>query len=66
MAERLNWLKATPSDDVFGQRLISAGISIETIIDWSKDPQVKGKSLFDQLEDKDCDDCIATCVELAK
>jgi hypothetical protein len=28
------------------------------------DPQVKGKSVFDQLEDKDASDCLAKMVEL--
>lgn len=64
LAERMNWLKVSPDQDVFGQKLIAAGISIETINEWSKDPQVKGKSLFDQMEDKDCDDCIAKAKEL--
>jgi hypothetical protein len=30
------------------------------------DPQVKGKSIFDQLEDTDAADCLAKMVELAK
>ena len=52
--------------DSFGARLISAGVKADTIRAWSVDPQVKGKSLFDQLEDMDADDCIAKAVELAK
>ena len=60
----MNWLKVSPDQDPFGQKMIAAGISIETIKEWSKDPQVKEKSLFDQMEDKDCDDCIAKAKEL--
>jgi len=59
-------LKADPSEDSFGKLAIAAGISAETLKAWSVDPVVKGKSVFDQLEDKDVDDCLATMVELAK
>ena len=41
-------------------------MSAATIKDWSVDPQVKGKSVFDQLEDLDAEDCIKKCVELSK
>jgi len=64
LAERLNWLKRTLESDSFGSRLIAAGISAETIKKWSVDPQVKGGSLFDALEDLDADACLAKAVEL--
>jgi len=66
LAEKMNWLKVAPSADAFGKSLIKAGVSESTIKEWSVDPQVKGKSLFDQLEDKDAADCIAAAVQLAK
>jgi len=66
LAERNNWLKKEIESDPFGAELIKAGISVETIKDWSVDPQVKGKSLFDSLEDQDAEDCLATAVQLAK
>jgi hypothetical protein len=53
------------SQDPFGARLIKAGVSADTIRAWSVDPQVSGKSLFDQLEDTDSNDCIAKAVALA-
>ena len=52
--------------DAFGSKLIEAGVSADTIRAWSVDPQVKGKSLFDQLEDMNTDDCIKKSVDLAK
>mmetsp|Transcript_32235 Transcript_32235/g.32858 ORF Transcript_32235/g.32858 Transcript_32235/m.32858 type:complete len:299 (-) Transcript_32235:57-953(-) len=64
LAERMNWLKVSPSEDEFGMRLIASGVSADTIKAWSVDPQVKGKSLFDQLEDLDSNDCVAKAVEL--
>lgn len=66
LAERMNWLKVPLSQDSFGKRLLSAGISADTINAWSVDPQVKGKSLFDSLEDLDSDECVAKAVGLAK
>ena len=66
LAERMNWLKVASTADSFGKRLISAGVTESTIEKWSIDPQVKGKSLFDQLEDSDSDACIKKCVELSK
>jgi hypothetical protein len=65
LAEKTNWLRVSAADDKFGARLIKAGISAETIKKWSQDPQVDGKSLFDSLEDLDCNACIRKCVELA-
>lgn len=65
LAERANWLRASIEDDAFGKRLLAAGISKKTILDWSVDPQVqygptgKQASLFDSLEDTDADECLA-------
>mmetsp|Transcript_8438 Transcript_8438/g.13998 ORF Transcript_8438/g.13998 Transcript_8438/m.13998 type:complete len:330 (+) Transcript_8438:23-1012(+) len=66
LAERMNWLKVDPANDVFGAKCLAAGIPEATLKEWSVDPRVKGKSIFDQLEDQDCDTCLATMVEAAK
>lgn len=66
LAEKINWLKVDPAKDAFGRKLIDSGISVNTIKEWSVDPQVKGKSLFDQLEDQDTDDCVKTAIQLNK
>eukprot|EP01041_Mallomonas_annulata_P010508 gene10510-21916_t len=66
LAERMNWLKTPVTSDKFGAKLVAAGISPKTITEWSVDPQVKGRSLFDSLEDTDSDECISKCVELSK
>jgi nucleoside diphosphate kinase len=66
LCERMNWLKVPLEADEFGAQLLAAGISAETIKEWSVDPQVKGRSLFDQLEDLDTSACIAKAVELAQ
>ena len=66
LAERANWLKTDISKDPFGAKLLASGISRDTIEKWSVDPQVKGRSLFDSLEDLDSDACIAKAKELAR
>jgi hypothetical protein len=65
LAEKMNWLKVSPAEDEFGAALIGAGVDESTIKEWSVDPLVKGKSLFDALEDLDTAECIAAAVELA-
>ena len=62
----MNWLKCPIENDAFGASLLAEGVSAETLKEWSVDPQVKGKSIFDQLEDMDVGDCKAKIVELAK
>ena len=66
LAERMNWLKADPATDAFGKELLAAGVSVKTIQAWSVDPQVGGKSLFDQLEDTDSAECVAKAAALNK
>lgn len=66
LAEKMNWLKVASDKDPFGAALVSNGVPTSTIAEWSRDPQVKGKSLFDQLEDLDVDDCVVKAVALSK
>ena len=62
LAERLNWMSFALEDDAFGRAMLQCGIPKETIMTWTKDPQVlfegKKASLFDLLEDLDYDDCL--------
>ena len=69
LAEKSNWLNKKVEEDSFGKALLDAGLSIDTINDWSVDPRVElpegGKgSVFDALEDMDVDNCLAKLVEL--
>ena len=71
LAERMNWLGKNVVDDAFGKKLLDAGVSEEMIKAWSVDPQVnigedKKGFIFDQLKDKDLEDCAAKAVELSK
>eukprot|EP00604_Paraphysomonas_vestita_P000966 CAMPEP_0174818266 /NCGR_PEP_ID=MMETSP1107-20130205/924_1 /TAXON_ID=36770 /ORGANISM="Paraphysomonas vestita, Strain GFlagA" /LENGTH=147 /DNA_ID=CAMNT_0016029905 /DNA_START=536 /DNA_END=979 /DNA_ORIENTATION=- len=66
LCERMNWLKVPLEADEFGAQLLAAGIPADTIKEWSVDPQVKGRSLFDSLEDLDTSACISKAVELAQ
>lgn len=71
LAERNNWLGAAVAEDLFGKQLLAAGMTEETIKDWSVDPQVniaEGKkgSIFDAVEDQNVADCLQKLVELSK
>ena len=69
--ERMNWLAADISSDVYGKVLVEAGISPGVISQWSEDPAVSFQgsmqSLFDCHEDLDVADCtqraLAICTE---
>lgn len=69
MAERLNWLGAKLETDAFGKAMLESGIPKDTIMAWTKDPQVpfegKKSSLFDLLEDLDYDECLAKAQAIA-
>jgi hypothetical protein len=71
MAERMNWLGSSLSEDSFGRSLLASGVGEGFITDGTVDPQValadgsKG-SLFDALEDMDSSACAAKVGELAK
>jgi len=71
LAEKTNWLGIKIADDNFAKALLKAGLSEQTIKDWSVDPRVnlpsgdKG-SIFDELEDMDVQDCLAKLVEVNK
>lgn len=47
LAERLNWMRMKLEDDPFGKAMIESGIPKETIMTWTKDPQVSRACLFD-------------------
>lgn len=66
LCERMNWLKVPLEADEFGAQLLGAGLSADTIREWSVDPQIKGRSLFDSLEDLDSAACISKAVELSQ
>ena len=52
--------------DAFGAAAIKAGVPEEKLKEWSKDPQVNGKSVFDQLEDTNAKECIEILVNMHK
>jgi len=56
-------------NDPFGEAMLASGIPKDTIMAWTKDPQVmyegKKASLFDLLEDLDYDECLAKAQAIA-
>lgn len=69
LAERMNWMATPLESDDFGKAMLQAGIPKDTIMAWTKDPQVsyegKKSSLFDLLEDLDYDECLAKAQAIA-
>jgi len=71
LSERVNWLGYRIDRDPFGKVLLKAHVSVGTIREWCKDPQVTfgpvpmTKSLFDTLEDTDTDWCAGLCTMIA-
>jgi len=69
LCERLNWVGAKLEEDAFGKAMLDAGIPKETIMHWTKDPQVmfegKKQSLFDLLEDLDYTECLSKAQAIA-
>ena len=55
--------------DTYGKGLLAAGISAETLREWSADPAVSyggnRQSVFDLLEDLDADACLDKAREVA-
>merc|ERR1711974_498571 len=70
LAEHMNWLGMSPKKCVFGQTMLSTGIAMKTIAEWSVDPQLiisasgERGSCFDAMEDQNALDCIAAAVKL--
>merc|ERR1712151_1164571 len=58
--------------DIWGKELLSAGVRLKTIKEWTLDPAVQygdkqnptSKSIWDTLEDMDTKPCIDKCVEI--
>jgi len=70
LCERMNWLEVALDDDAFAQAMLGAGITKDTVMAWTKDPQVpigdgKNGSIFDALEDMNSSDCLAKAAGLA-
>jgi len=69
LAEKANWLGHSLQDDLLGSALVKAGVSLDTIQEWTTDPVVsfdgKKQSLFDLLEDVDVQPCIEKAKKIA-
>jgi len=73
LCERMNWLGHGCETDPYGRTLLRAGLTVDMINEWSRDPQVKygpkadaaTGSLWDALEDTDADRCVLKCQMIA-
>jgi len=69
LVERNNWLGVDIAADPFGAALLKAGLTLEQLLEYRRDPQVtfggKKAGLFDSLEDVNSDECIQRLKEIA-
>jgi len=69
LVERMNWLGRPLAEDDFGRALLAAGIPEDTLLAWTKDPQVEfegqRRGLFDVMEDTDGAECIRRAQAIA-
>jgi hypothetical protein len=64
LAESSIWLRTSVETDRFGEELTKAGVSPEIMRDWLMNVSVKGKPVFDHMEDKGSRDCVETAKQL--
>jgi hypothetical protein len=69
LAEKMNWLDLDPENDAFGKLLLDSGLTKSTILEWTKDPQVRTSessygSIFDALEEMDAPACLQRMIVL--
>lgn len=64
IAEHALWLGAPMTSIPFANRLLSSGIPGAVIKEWLDNPIVKGRRVFDHMENLGCDDCEIKAREL--
>jgi hypothetical protein len=64
MVERSTWTNTSPGSDVFGSELLDLGLPLEVLQDWMSNVSVKGKPVFEHMEDKGSRDCLDTAKSL--
>lgn len=68
LAERMNWLGAALDQDSFGKAMLT-NIPKDTIMAWTKDPQIQldgsSQSCFDSLEDTNSQTCLNIAQKIA-
>lgn len=64
LVEISEWLKLSVENDRFGDELIRSGVSRDMLVDWMSNISVKGKPVFDHMEDKGSRECVDTAKQL--
>jgi nucleoside diphosphate kinase len=64
LVERSIWLKVSAASDVFGAELFKLSLTPEVMRDWLANVSVKGKPIFDHMEDKGSRDCLDVAKQL--
>eukprot|EP00992_Anisonema_acinus_P008915 TRINITY_DN5098_c0_g1_i1.p1 TRINITY_DN5098_c0_g1~~TRINITY_DN5098_c0_g1_i1.p1 ORF type:complete len:374 (+),score=51.89 TRINITY_DN5098_c0_g1_i1:49-1170(+) len=64
MAERMNWLKESVTENEFSKALLKAGMSNEVIAKWIFNPMYDGRRIFSHFEGMDASNCVRTVASL--
>lgn len=64
MVEKSNWLQRSVSTDILCENLVNLGIPYSVVKKWCKNPTLKGKSIFDHMKLKGCDECVKVSSDL--
>jgi hypothetical protein len=62
--ERCNWLGEAWMSDPLGSRLFGLGLTPHIISDWVENSVVKGKKVFDHMENLGCQQCLDRAKEI--
>ena len=64
LVEHSVWLQCSAEEERLGEDLIRAGLTQEVLRDWMANVSVKGKPVFDHMDDKGNRDCVETAKQL--
>ena len=64
LVERATWLQMSAESDALGAELIDLGLTSEGMMDWVANVSVKGKPVFDHMDDKGRRECVETAQQL--
>jgi hypothetical protein len=58
MVELSNWLSQPISESACGRKLLDAGIPLEVVSSWCKNPLLRGERVFDRMKFRGTDECL--------
>lgn len=64
MAELFNWLRQPITENECGKKLLQAGIPLETINSWMKNPRIRGGRVFDLMKYRGTEECCGLALQI--